>query len=80
MTKYYLGVLRFRRSLRVVPVVSLRIIVSHKWQKRILVVIKFEYWNPLLVGKGEPDIHSLGKSQRKVRDFRVYTHEWQLCN
>ena len=42
MIKEYLGVLGFRGSLRVVPVVVFRILVSQKWQKRILVVIKFD--------------------------------------
>ena len=42
MTKQYLGVLRFRGSLWVVSVMALRIVVSQKWQKRILVVIKFD--------------------------------------
>jgi len=37
-----LGVLRFRGSLRVVPEVALRVLVSHKWQERILVLIKFD--------------------------------------
>jgi len=40
--KQYLGVLRFKESLRVVPVRTLRILISQKWQARILVVIKFD--------------------------------------
>jgi len=40
--KQYLGVLGFRGSLRVVPIVTLRILVSQKLQKRILIVIKFD--------------------------------------
>jgi len=42
VTKQYLDVLRFEGSLRVVPVVVLRILVSYKWHKRILLVIKFD--------------------------------------
>jgi len=56
VTKQYLGVLSFRGSLRIVPVVALRILVSQNWQERILVVIKSDQWNPILVGKGELDL------------------------